>query len=129
MARVIISSTQIEEHVNECGICDEFAYNESGGLTFNYERLPCNHPSNIDFSVSIDTDLEFEDDDLIEIEEFNELKTECDQIRNEFMELSVEHETLLQDQSSLESEYAILLEAFNKLKKEKSLWAKMAFWK
>ena len=116
MATIIISASDIQEHIDTHGLnITSVSWNEFNGPEVEY---------------SINEDMEFEDDDLIDKEDYEQIQRDFDKLEKEhsdvlgvYEELVTKHETLEQDHTSLLSMY----NEQNKMMAKKRF--SLAFWK
>lgn len=117
MALIRVDADQLEEHLN----------NDNIKVTaFEWDQHFRGSPS-VQFTV--ERELEFEDDDLIEKEEYDELNalyTQSQLLLEESEEELKQTKIILK---SLQDEYDELDRVYRELKVKKSLWTKLHFWK
>ena len=116
MAQITVSSQEIEEHLDGNGVSVySFTWNQ--------------HSKEPEIEFTVNRDLVFENDDLIDASEYDEVVVERDRLREDVIELSVELEDKNLKYKTLSAEYDELNRLYNNLKAEKSLWNKLHFWK
>jgi len=93
MATITVPASNVEDHLNESG-------------TFNIQSFEwTKYGTEPDISFSVDQDLIFDDDDLIDIEEYNELETSYKQNKLLLEESEEELRTVKNQLKALQDEY------------------------
>lgn len=114
MARIVVTTDQLEQHLNNDNVTIE-----------SFEWVKHYHQPNFDFSV--DDNLEFENPDLVDITELKEVEEQLDKLTIDHTALQSKFDELEQDTSSLKTMFDELTIKYNKLVASKSHSWK--FWK